>query len=66
MTDYETTEINKEVYDRAQANGGCLTKEDKEALFSPSILWGYGLYEDRIYEEDGKYWLRYRTGSSCD
>lgn len=61
-----TREISKEVYERAKANNGYLTKEDEIELFDPAILYGYGLYGTHAYEKDGKYWLDYSVGSSCD
>lgn len=66
-------EVSKEVYERAKAN--CKNKDaksfymamsDREKLFSETIRWGYGLYECKVHEEDGKYICTYMTGSSCD
>ena len=67
-------EVSKEVYDRAKEKckgrecGGYywMTSQDQCDLFSESILCGYGLYNCRVHEEDGKYICTYETGSSCD
>ena len=59
-------EVSKEVYDRAQLNRGYMAKEDKEALFSESIRYGYGLYGCVVREKDGKYICSYEIGDSCD
>lgn len=62
-TDFE---VSKEVYERSQQHGGYMAEEDKAELFSVSILCGYGLYNCRVREEDGKYICSYWTGDSCD
>ena len=62
----EEMEIGKEFYDRAMENGGHITKEDEYKLFSPSIIYGYGLYGTSVFERDGKYYVSYSCGDSCD
>lgn len=53
-------EITKEEYDRAQ-------EKNAYELISDTILMGYGAYGARVYVgEDGKYYLRYDMGGSCD
>ena len=59
-------EISKEVYDRAVANNGKITREDEKEIFDISILCGYGLYGTSVMEENGKYYCRYWRGSTCD
>lgn len=59
-------EISAEQYERAKAKGGYLTKEDREAVFSPSELYGYGVYGGDVIERDGKYYVRFSLGSTCD
>ena len=66
-------EVSKEVYERAKANSVnkdlvsfYMAKQDEEELFSESIRWGYGLYNCRVYEEDGKYICTWEMGDSCD
>lgn len=61
-----TKEIPKEVYDRAMEHGGHLTGADEAKTFSQAILCGYGLYGTQVYEEDGKYYVKYQCGDSCD
>ena len=57
-------EITAEQYTRAK--NGYLTKEDREAVFSPSELYGYGVYGGDVIERDGKYYVRFSLGSTCD
>lgn len=59
-------EITKEQYDRAMKNNRYIAKEDKETVFTPSELYGYGVYDDSVCEEDGKYFVEFVTGSTCD
>lgn len=57
-------EITAEQYERAK--NGYLTEENREAVFSPSELYGYGVYGGDVIERDGKYYVRYSLGSTCD
>jgi hypothetical protein len=59
-------EITYEQYERAKAKSGYLTKEDREKVFYPSELYGYGVYGGDVIERDGKYYVRYSLGSTCD
>ena len=66
-------EVSKEVYERAKEGHPnqnlkyyYMADKDKNELFDVSILCGYGLYGCMVYEEDGKYWCTYETGSTCD
>jgi len=66
-------EVTKEEFERAREGAKDKTQksfymagEDVMKHFDDSILCGYGLYDCKIYEEDGKYVCRYYTGSSCD
>ena len=61
-----TKEISKEVYDRAIENNGVIPGNMEMEVFGPSICLGYGLYGTRVREEDGKYYVDYSRGSSCD
>lgn len=38
----------------------------KEKLFDPADIYGYGVYSAEVYELDGKYYLSYNRGESCD
>lgn len=59
-------EVPKDVYERAQKNGGRMAPEDQPRFFSESILIGYGLYSCIVREENGKYICSYMIGDSCD
>ena len=59
-------EISAEQYERAKAKSGYLTEEDREIVFYPSELYGYGVYGGDVIERDGKYYVRYSLGSTCD
>lgn len=71
-------EVSKEVFDRARAGYAAagrdepydgyyyMAQQDQNELFSESIRWGYGLYNCKVHEEDGKYICTWMRGSSCD
>ena len=59
-------EITAEQYERAKAKSGYLTEEDREVVFYPSELYGYGVYGGDVIERDGKYYVRFSLGSTCD
>ena len=61
-----TKEISKEIYDKAMENNGHIPKDMEEQVFGIAVLCGYGLYGNRVKEEDGKYYVTYNRGSSCD
>lgn len=64
-----TIEITKEQYEEIMeaSNGRGFVPESLETrYFNVTILCGYGLYGTRVFEKDGKYYLWYKTGSSCD
>lgn len=68
MTTYKR-EITKEEYDEImkESNGkGILPDRLKSKYFDVSILCGYGLYSAGVREKDGKYYLVYSIGDSCD
>ena len=52
-------EISKEEYEKAK-------EKSAYAIISDSIKMGYGAYCAAVFERDGKYYLRYDKGSSCD
>lgn len=69
----EPFEVSKEVYDRAVANTYdndkkyfYMTDKDTEKLFSDAIRRGYGLYDCKIHEENGKYICTWKHGNNCD
>lgn len=57
-------EISKEIYDKAK--NGVLPKEDYDKVFTISELCGYGVYLPRVFTKDGKYYISFELGSSCD
>lgn len=66
-------EVTKDVYERAKAassnkdgNSFYMIVTDQEKLFNESIRCGYGLYNCRVREENGKYICSWWTGDSCD
>ena len=65
-------EVSKEVYERAKAKCAeprseyYMTSADQEELFSIGIRRGYGLYNCKVHEEDGKYICTWMRGSTCD
>ena len=65
-----TREITKEEYDEimeASDGRGFVPANLEEKYFSISVLCGYGLYGTRVYKgDDGKYYLWFKTGDSCD
>lgn len=52
-------EISKEQYDKA-------VEKNAYELIGDDILMGYGAYNAQVFVYDGKYYLRYDRGSSCD
>ena len=53
-------EITKEQFDRA------VNDNDTTGIFSVQELMGYGVYGKHFLEEDGKYYVSYQLGDSCD
>ena len=67
IDDVFTREITKEQFDRAlKYRNGYLTKEDMEVVFDESERYGYGVYGGGVIERDGKYYVRFSLGSTCD
>ena len=59
-------EISEEIYQRAMENKGWLKKEDYCKVFSDTERMGYGVYGYKIFEKDGRRYVSYMLGSSCD
>lgn len=59
-----TREITKEKYDyyKSQPSVSVAIKSE----MSDDIICGYGYYGGSVYESNGKYYMRYSIGSSCD
>lgn len=52
-------EITKEDFEKAKEHGVLF-------LIGESIICGYGVYGAEVKEIDGKYYLSYERGDSCD
>ena len=61
-----TREISKEIYDRSQQHNGFIAAEDQDKVWSVSEQLGYGVYGGQTFEKDGKYYVGYEIGDSCD
>lgn len=55
-----TREISKEDYERAKIDGA------RSLITNQALLCGYGVYGARVYSCQGRYYLNYERGSSCD
>lgn len=53
-------EITKEQYINATVN------HIAADVFTDSEVMGYGVYCEKYFEEDGKYYVSFYLGSSCD
>lgn len=53
-------EITKEQFINVMEN------HTTEGIFTPQEAMGYGIYQERFYEQDGKYYVDFMLGSSCD
>lgn len=52
-------EITEEEYKKA-------LEEGPRSIVSESVVMGYGCYGATVSEHDGKYYLSYERGDSCD
>ena len=60
-------EITEEMYNRAiNEHGGYLASEDESKVFSVCEICGYGVYGMRVFKEDGKFYVHFWMGSTCD
>lgn len=57
---YRTREITKEQYENATI------RHDAKGIFTDSEVMGYGVYGEKFYEKDGKYFVDFTMGNSCD
>lgn len=60
MTRTITKEITKEQYDRV------MKEHDATDIFTVQEVCGYGVYNERYYPMDDKYYVSYQLGNSCD
>lgn len=59
-------QITKEQYERALNNNSYITDEDEMIIFTAAERYGYGIYSDKVIEENGKYYCEFEMGTSCD
>lgn len=59
-------EIHYDIYARADANGGKLAADDYAIVFTAHERFGYGVYSPRVFQRDGKCYVRYYTDETCD
>ena len=59
-------EITKEQYERAMQQNGYITTADEKDIFTEAELCGWGVYSAKATMQDGKYYVKYRLGSTCD
>ena len=57
---YRKREITKEQYDRA------VNDHDASDIFTAAEVMGYGVYKTKYIEEDGRYFVTYELGDTCD
>lgn len=45
-----------------------IVKHDTSGIFKPQEVMGYGVYSERYFQdkEDGKYYVEFCLGNSCD
>lgn len=53
-------EISKEKYIQVTEH------RDASGVFTPQEVMGYGVYNEKYYERDGKYYVDFRLGDCCD
>ena len=55
-----TREITKEQFVKATE------EHDAKGIWSDAELCGYGVYSPKFYEKNGKYYVDFEIGDSCD
>ena len=66
MTKRYERKIPRDIDERAMAKNGYIVKEDKDSVWDMAELHGYGVYDGRVFERDGEYFVSFTMGSSCD
>jgi len=56
----KTKEITEEQYIQATEH------HNVDGIFSFGEVCGYGVYNERYYAQDGKYFVSYMLGDNCD
>ena len=62
----ETIRIPEDIYNRAIKNQRQIVREDYSKIFTPSLLYGYGIYRTTVFKKDSMFYCVYTRGSSCD
>lgn len=66
MTSDHERDITAEQYRRAIKNHGLIAEQDEDKIFTKYELIGRGVYYATVYEKNGRYFVRYSLGDSCD
>lgn len=53
-------ELTKEKYIQATEH------RNAAGIFTPQEVMAYGVYQERFYEQDGKYYVDFMLGDCCD
>ena len=61
-----TMEITKKVYDEAVKNNNFIPEDKKVEVFGIAACYGYGVYLPEVFTKDGKYFVNYEMGNTCD
>lgn len=65
-----TREISQDTYNKLLGElkypWSSLSDDQLEGIVGFATIAGYGVRSSRIYEQDGKYYLRYERYNSCD
>lgn len=59
-------EIDREQYNRAVENNGHIAQRDQKSVFTASEIYGYGVYYDTVYSKNGRFFVMFNRGESCD
>lgn len=59
-------EIPRDVYERSLKHRCHIAESDTSRVFTADEIYGYGVYSTHTYEEDGKCYVEYSVGDSCD
>ena len=58
--------ISREIYERANANGGILTREDEKKVLTDAERYGYGASTAGVFEQDGQQYVHCVRFNNCD
>lgn len=59
-------EIDRGQYNRAVENNGHIAQCDTESVFTASEMYGYGIYSDTVYSKNGRFFVMFNRGETCD